>query len=142
MSGTSGDDRPLHMPTWRQHHAANSPVRQPCSASWFRIVEDRPHKQGVARYDQRPLSRGSKLGAEMAFEARTAHPTLLWVLKRHLALWGRSARGWISDKQPTAHGHATFHGCREENQDHPLDNHDVRNFCKRGVNLVPPVFRV
>ncbi|KAI3573326.1 hypothetical protein IWW34DRAFT_810698 [Fusarium oxysporum f. sp. albedinis] len=40
----------------------------------------------------------------MAFEARTAHPTLLWALKRHLALWGRSAR--------------------EENQDHPLDNHD------------------
>ncbi|KAH7187861.1 hypothetical protein BKA60DRAFT_665037 [Fusarium oxysporum] len=60
----------------------------------------------------------------MAFEARTAHPTLLWVLKRHLALWGRSARGWISDKQPTARGHATFHGCREENQHHPLDNHD------------------
>ncbi|KAJ0128356.1 Uncharacterized protein HZ326_28551 [Fusarium oxysporum f. sp. albedinis] len=95
-----GDDQSLlsiddtvYMTTWRQHHAANGPVRQPCSASWFRIVEDRPHKQGVARHYQRPLSRGSKLRAEMAFEARTAHPTLLWALKRHLALWGRSARG-------------------------------------------------
>uniref|UniRef100_A0A0D2YCE7 Uncharacterized protein n=1 Tax=Fusarium oxysporum (strain Fo5176) TaxID=660025 RepID=A0A0D2YCE7_FUSOF len=27
-----------------------------------------------------------------------------------------------SDKQPTARGHATLHGCRKENQHHPLDS--------------------
>lgn len=66
----------VYMTTSRRNYGANSPVRQPYSGPLFRILEDSPHKQGVARHYQRSLSRGSKLGAEMAFEAQTAHPTL------------------------------------------------------------------
>jgi hypothetical protein len=111
----------VYMTTSTQPRDANSPVRQPCSASWFRIVEDRPRKQGVARHYQRPLSRVSKLGAEIAFEARTAHPTLCGFRDVTLPYEAEVCEVGFG-QATTARGHATLHGCRKENQHHPLDS--------------------